>query len=43
MYMIGCDGIYFVNVIKIKDENKIRVNKVNDGFRKENTGHQIMP
>ena len=43
--MIGCDGIYFVNVMRIKDENdiKMRVNKVNDGFRKENTGNQVMP
>jgi hypothetical protein len=40
MYIIGCDGIYIVNVMRIKDENdiKMRVNKVNDGFRKENNG-----
>ena len=43
--MIGCDGIYFVNVMRIKDENdiKMRVNKVNDGFRKENTAFGIIP
>ncbi len=44
MHQIGADGIYFVNVDIKKGDVKIRINKVNDGFRmKEYGSQQEMP
>jgi len=47
MHQIGAEGVYFVNIniIKGKGEVKIRVNKVNGGFKNEHisVGVQIMP